>query len=370
MTPRMTHFQRFRMTVEFVSPVHVGSGHSIEPYEYDIQRSGEHAFLVLYDLVKVLTDLSPVARREFDAVLTRGDFAGVRSWLRKHADPIRHRLYQIQVQDVSEAFQSIERHLNGAQRTLAIELFTRHAATGVPYVPGSSVKGAIRTAVLAKLATERQHRGSLKEAARRGGQRFEAALQDAVHTNGGPDLYRDPFRQLAISDIDLNADSCYIDLIKIVRAIGRREQESDPGDIIMYRDVTWSELDSTDLKYTTEARILSHLNNPIVGDSNRVPYALTIDRLIRDCNEFYLPKLDSELKRFPAPEWVAEGLTKATSAMKSNQCLIRLGRHHHWDCGVIKEFAQEPKRGVNKSRSFVNGELPLGWTRLTFDPWP
>lgn len=390
--------QRYRLSLQPLSPVHVGSGETIEPYEYLLERHDEAGFLLVLDLPRLFAEMTPQQRSDYDRVVERGDFPGLRAWLRRHADPTRHRRYAIQVQDA--IYEQIEQSLDEPQRLGEIHLCTRDAHTGRPYVPGSSIKGAIRTALVDATARDAQggQAKALRELAGCAGhpkerrkiqhtQQFEAiALGHMTKDRNGrsrPDLYRDPLRQLAIADIPLADDACYIDRVQIVQRPDRRRQRDprfdtdDASDILIYRDMTWSLADDEPVAFAGEARLSPHLADPQLmkkdksGKPNWLPHAVEVEPLCAACNAFYAASLRHELETFAVPEDIAAPLLGTLDRLAANECLIRLGRHSHFECVTVSEpYRQPPETGFGKSRTYADaGRMPLGWAKLRFEPW-
>ncbi len=356
-----------------LSPIHVGSGQSIEPSQYDIVQDGDNYFLTAFNLPRVFHTLSPALRTEYDNLLRIGDWTGIRLWLRKAATRSEHRLFRVQIQP--EPAEEIRKNIDNPNRLGEIQLFTRDPAVGKPYLPGSSLKGAIRTAIVDSLArTDSANTRKLEYLARRvPGARFEAEVFGNVTIESDNtekvNLYRDPLRQLALSDLAMPDNSTYIDRIQIVQPPGRRERGSNPEDIIMYREVTWSACDGENLRFAGQLRLSPHLANRRQMGSNCLPHALDLATICRQCNAFYRPRLEAEVKKFVQDSTAAGTLLKHAAQCDDHRCLVRLGRHSHFECVTVGEpYNQPPRRGFGNTRSYVAKSLPLGWAILQFQP--
>lgn len=377
-----THFSRYRMTIEPLSPIHIGSGQTIEPYEYAVRARGGNYFLIVLDLPALMRGLSEAERREYYEVINKGDFPGLRAWLSQRADTAAHRRCVIQVQE--SAAPDLLANQNNPDRLGEIHLFTRDPGTGRPFIPGSSVKGAIRTAVLDELARKGDERQLLAVAEQcwpsdgRSGRRvspsalFEAEVLGNVD-RGRPDHYRDPFRQLAIADAPLPEDACYIDRVQIVRRVGSDNRRAPEEGIQMHRDMTWSVVDGAPTTAHADVRLISSLAEPGTMREKRMPVPLTVGGLCAACNAYYVEELEAQLDEFTPRDprmdaEVRDPLLAAAGNLAANQCVVRLGRHSHWECTVIsRPFNKPPRRGYGKTRSYAGGELPMGWARLTLE---
>jgi CRISPR-associated protein Csm5 len=294
--------------------------------------------------------------------------------LHETADPRRDFRFPVQV--APDAFQQIKANLDNPDSLGEIHLSTRDLASGRPYIPGSAIKGALRTALVDATAQEStgRRREQLEEAAenasriRGPGRQFEATALGNT-TSRGPDLYRDPLRQLAISDLFMDEGSCCIDRVSIVREDGSRA--ADPDGIAMYRDMTWSKLDDVTLAAEGEARLSPHLaegnrmGRNTDGAPNSLPFALSVEELCRRAQQFYRPRLEDELRRFRRSRH-AGALEQWVSGLGERECLVRLGRHSHVECVTVGPPWRRKSNG--RTRSYAGGEFPLGWAKLRFEP--
>lgn len=364
-------FLRYRLHVEPLTPIHVGCGQTIEPYEYDLAEDDEFYWLVVLDLGAILADMPPAVRARFDQFSQRADFPALRRWLRQHADRRRHARWRVRVDD--DAYQEILRNINNPDRLGEIHLFTRDAATGRPYLPGSSIKGAIRTALVDAAARQDARRepqlarvAQQADRERRAGVQFEAEALGNL-SGGRPDLYRDPLRQVAVSDAPLPEDACWIDRIQIIRAQGRPGPA--PRGIVIYRELAVPPEEPGTALATAELRLHHALTDRSRMRDKVLPRAWDAEAILRRCNDFYRPRLEEELGRFKMDAGTAEMLRAEAAGMKRGECLVRLGRHSHFECMTVGEpFRRAPRRGFGKSRSYAAGRLPLGWVRIRLEP--
>jgi len=376
---RNTHFERYRLILMPLSPIHTGSGETIEPYEYVLERQGENAFLHAINLPELLAHLSPDERRELDPMLERGYFPGLRSWLRSKAR--NHYRFSVLVQD--GAFNELQENQDNPKRLGQIDLMTRHPDTGNPFIPGSSIKGAVRTAIVDRAACTGDQRKLEGISKKKNSALFEAhALGhiDIDHRSQREkmNLYRDPLRQIAFSDCALPDDGTYIDRVQIVKQLHSKDRlgSADPDKIQIHRDVTWSMLDGESNPAVGECRIYHQLCEK-KGRDNRyaVSRNFTMQDVISACNDYYREEVEIQLDEFTErnrenDETVRQPLLTETRNLQENECIIRLGRHSHFECVVMsKPFNLSPDKGYGSTRTYVDGRFPLGWAKLRFEPW-
>ncbi|HOQ06163.1 MAG TPA: type III-A CRISPR-associated RAMP protein Csm5, partial [Anaerohalosphaeraceae bacterium] len=157
--------KRYKMTLTILSPVHIGSGQDIDPTEYVVKNG------VFYriDLVRFLSGMQPNLRAEFDRRVSDPNPFVIRDFIRNHVDPEKYACFKAEAGAFEQVYQE---SLSNPNRQLEVSLFTRTPGTWRAYIPGSSIKGAIRTAVINTLAQEK------KESVRQKKQEAEAKAKE------------------------------------------------------------------------------------------------------------------------------------------------------------------------------------------------
>ena len=92
---------------------------------------------------------------------------------------------------------------------------------------------------------------------------------------------------------------------------------------------------------------------------------ITPDSIIRSCNDFYIPNAREELAKFGEIilSSAKESILNQLDSLQKNQCLIRLGRHSHFENMVMTHHPKmrEPEKGYGETRSYAGGKVPMGW---------
>lgn len=363
----MTVLTSLQLTFEPLSPIHIGSGEQVDPLEYLLVAREQEHWLVRLNLPHLLSRLSQENRRTWLGLIERGHMPAIQKWLREQAEPEDY-LFSVQIPDF-QVSELLSRDIASDRAQAQVDLFTRHAATGCPYLPGSSLKGSIRTAVLQHwLSEEKSQDPILRRMAqdqRPNAAAFEARVMGNEKAGGQPDLGYDPFRQLAISDIILPMDACYIDQITIRRSPDKGGA-SDPSGIRMYRDITWSRLDGDAIAYSGQVRFHEGL-----ARNGSLQRKITPQLIIEACRNYYLPTLRRQLEQLE--NWGVDPadlapLRQIAEHPPATGCPIRLGRHSHFECVTFRApHHLRPKRGFGETRSLANNaSWPLGWAWINF----
>lgn len=368
MTERHAHFESYRLTLTPLSPLHVGTGESVEPYQYDIAE-GPPAHVAIYDVDVMLENLTEIQRRDFIRLTETTNFADLRRWFRKHPQRDQYLLTRLVLTPL--AYEGLVKNLDNPNQQGEVQLLPRDRVTQRCYIPGSSIKGALRTAIVDAAARQPDRpQYQLMAVAnnaynRWSGAQFEAQAMGNLNRSDKPDLYRDPFRQVAVSDLAVPEHGTYVDRIRILKPQG--SMGNDPSGIVMYRELTRSQVLQEPIAITGEFRLHSHLKQEL-------PLALPLTTIIDNCNQFYQVRLKHELNKYNKIKAVSERMLGSLNQLATNQCLIRLGRHSHFECVTVGEpYHQAPQKGFGATRSYAGGTsqgtpfLPLGWAILTFD---
>lgn len=367
----------YRMTLTMLSPVHIGTGEEIDPTQYIVRQRQGGIFFYAVDFPRFLADLDDRGRAEFNAAVDQGGTVYLRKFVARRFNPARHVRWTANASpDLLDAY---NKGLDSDSSQLIVHPMTRDAATGRAYLPGSSIKGAIRTAWVSARAAAYSGSQDLEQIANRFERDFEPEVLGYMdRSRGRPrgEIRADPFRALRISDAMLCEGSNAVDPVKIRRRSAQAGR-SDPSGIQMFYDATFCLVHNETI--TAEGRLT--VNERLAatpGPRERwnwphcVAGGMTAAELLKACNTFYLPKLRDEVKVFmevdPNLASIGRDLVQLAEKVTENEALIRLGRFSHFECVTVDRYRKAPKRGSGATRSMACGNTPLGWARIRLDP--
>ncbi|MFN3448275.1 MAG: RAMP superfamily CRISPR-associated protein [Roseococcus sp.] len=212
-----------RITLRLVplTPVHVGDGTEMRLDEYlfetprrEARRSDEYGeeieeeapqgppLLCRFDPARAMRAMQPLQRSAFQQALDAGKLDEAARLLRKAGKGAIVERIPISGRSAAELQAAFE---NPLRRSGHVKPFVRSG--GRPYIPGSSLKGAFRTA----LASAALPRGTRQDDA----WSHETALQAAFGLNPG-DTATDPLRFLHVSDAFLPEGATLIDRVEVM----------------------------------------------------------------------------------------------------------------------------------------------------------
>lgn len=207
----------YKYRLEILSPIHIGTGDELDSFDYVIREGKYHRI----SFQRFFESLSQNELAEFDAIDPRR-IESIREFIFNHADPAKCSLYSCSVEAGLET-----EYTRAMKRTDTRQVVFPTIRTGKemsPLIPGSSLKGAIRTAMLD--AIRLQNRPSMtKEEANELRNMLEPELLEYVDRESRWPRARignDPFRLLHVPDVTLPRDQAV--LCKAVN-VARREGE-------------------------------------------------------------------------------------------------------------------------------------------------
>ncbi len=180
--------KQFQASIEFLTPVHIGSGESLGPYEYFI-RDGKFNKL---NMPKFISSLTPEQRKSFLDLQDRDEQIKLRTFPKQNA---KKETVDLQIPVSKSIENEYNQKISGLQNRLDINLFPQDGVRKKPFLPGSSLKGAFRTAILqmfVKKNSTQDFRNNEKS--------FESTILKYAN-----DMKKDVFRALKIPDISLES---------------------------------------------------------------------------------------------------------------------------------------------------------------------
>ena len=317
----------WRLTAIPLTPIHVGDGSVLAAEEWKLGNDGR---LERFSPAAVLRAAPERTRTDYMHALERGDLTRAQTILR---DAVRPEQVQERIAVGPEARSELEATLNNPLRRGDIRPMIR---TGFrPFLPGSSVKGALRTALLSSLvpsrrddiqATKSEHRTGKGSIASRASNEVQALLLG--HEN--PD--QDPFRFVEVADLPLPPDSTRIDRVVNWRPTRLMKQKSQPAEkmqMIFERTLAWA--DGTALPWPTlqihiEAGALAAAQQRDRLRLKTPRFQLGAVQLWKAVNQFHWQIFDYERQRFfNGEQAILRNLTHAFTLRLADGTVLREG---------------------------------------------
>lgn len=356
----------FRFTP--LTPVHIGTGEVITPEQYKI----DNRTLVRFNPHAILAAWDPARRQRFERTIEANDLEQARQMLHAAAADRRFQLYR---EALGEGAATALRDAPPDRRRGEVHTIVRNLHAGKVIVPGSAVKGAIRTAIVNACAayldesTKSMIRGLLKawntpdDTARRN--RAWEALEAKALEYQRDQTERDPLRGLRVSDGELPAEAARVDRVLVKN---RSERDNQRREIQLHVERLRSRADGG-TPPSCELRLA--LAEEWVRDRRTGLRPLGWEFLIQACNAFFTGRYQAELKAFS----FLRGRAWVPDVPPPGAILLRVGRFSHFESLSVDELRsgwnqqrRRPIEGMGSSRSLCclsgGGEAPFGWVLL------
>ena len=332
---------------QILSPLHVGTGEEIPVFEYFIQNGKFYKI----DFNKTIAALSEKELEFFNSFNEKGDYLKARNFLiEKFQDTsFRNKIleFEIEVDEEVEALYNVKK--DDIKNQLLIKLNLRNRITNQIIIPGSSIKGAIRTAILNKIANLESSKFSGSA------NKIEGELLHALNRSNKIDATRDPFKYLKVEDVLLNSSSTRIS--RVVNYIKKEKGEIEPVNLQMIHEVTKSQLSGNNIKFTLRMNLSSKFFIP-----NGRGIKITPEFLITSCKEYYHTRLKQIEGSFFKGSQFEDSINRIYEAVNfdKGEFLLRVGRFS----GKMSLTLDKYRIGKQpRSRNLAAGEYPMGWIK-------
>jgi len=338
-----------------LTPVHIGTGEVIEPFNYHIKDD----VLYFLNISKFLIEVEKEVKEKFLKIIEINDIIGLRKFIRENINLDKYSVFKIKVK--SEISKEYEIKKDDLRNQLLIYPFIRNSIKNTPYIPGSSLKGAIRTAVL-NYFLQKEDLNKIKEKIKteklkQKSKKIEKLILKYNTTD------EDPFRVLKISDADLSKDSTFV-----AEVFNYNPKNSRFNSMDIRIEMTDAELVNKKIEFEIDITLLQEA---------KVSIPLNMEIIKEACNQFYkkiaLYEYEKFYKYHPELKEVSIRLLNIIEGISGNSFVVRLGRFSHAESMTLeglrkilirskgrKSFIQEE----GATRNLALKKYPLGWIKI------
>ena len=366
----MNHLSTYRLDITTLSPVHIGTGQAYDTTGYVIDGDTLHHF----DTAAAMAALSTADRDKLLALVSRsGSDALLREVQRFFHDRrealMAHASLRLPVlQGVADLYHGrigkVANHEEGGGKVinrLAVERNAYDPVRNRPVLYGSSLKGALRTALLDHY---NEGRSAFEQ---KGLHEFQGRLL-RYREDARLELERDPFRLLQIGDAAWSAGDD-LPAGEVLFAVNRKRAPvaDQHGNL---RPSRAENLYQT-LECVPGSRFRAFAASLVVQDVGRLPDAsrpklpapdrrFGIDALIDHCNAFYRPILERELGQLGERGYVDARWAKSMADLLRGPLGVKLNERHAFLLRVGRHSGAESVtlNGVRKIRIMQGGGQP------------
>jgi CRISPR-associated protein Csm5 len=350
-----------RYNIEFIPlvPIHIGTGRDVGLLEYTVIREKEKNgyCYVRFSTDRAISQMEDEQKKLFLQNIEGGDLKKLIGVLSCVVKP-EAVLYRLRTSEsfCGEYFAKKEK----IETQLIVQDMYRHPVTFVPMIPGSSLKGCLRTAIVNWKSKDKKLWPPPDKS-------FE---NDVLKYR---DAKSDPFRAVRISDCMITGEN--VELVAQVFNF-----KADFMSMHIFQEQLQGVLSGGNCigqcEFTIDDNLLA-IQNPIGYGKNEwkpLSVKINVQEIITACNSFYKKNLENEYNRFyrscnyqPLKE-TADGLNRCVATIKAEdmECLVRIGRHSHIE-NVTDANYRKPKVSKYGSTRFISEKrYPMGWAKLKF----
>ena len=373
--------EHYTLTVEPVTCVHIGTGEQLSPLDYKISRSKQgNDLFVNFSSDSILKRIAadPKKSAEFERLSSGGDMKALAGFFHENAKNADINYICHCTREFLKIWEE-NKDKDPLQNGRFVEQMYRQGMR--PVIPGSSLKGSVRTAILNAALEDCYNRNNLR------GKKDNQIQKELLDFK---DAKNDPFRTLQFGDCVFDGRGT-----QIVGALKNIKTDRD-GEVVEHKTSQilaeaikgYFMHDGTDANLAGEARFA--LDVDLAEEKEAVSKKITIQDIVNNCNDFYWREFKTEYEKFYKNACGSEcdAITKlhkelkavAEDAQKQNEFIIRVGRWSQVEFVTFDENFRSPKtrRGKDgkplpygKTRTVFNYDglyLPLGWCRCSFVP--
>lgn len=310
-------FDSYKFALETLSYIHIGSGEDYLPTNYVIDNK-KLCYFELIDLLDLGVMKKVCAIQESQGV---NQLLPIIKLFNEDAKQIKERAkYKIDVTNafVEEYKKNLEK--DSLNNDLSISRNVYDSVSGGLIIPGSSIKGAIRTAILETL---RANDNNVLELENREYEQtlltYEKELQDRM-------------KMLKLEDVSFS-----IDKNKIIYSVNCHKHKKQVGIKTVVEAINKSARSTLEMRIFNR-KYIEHKNHDINDDYYLELHVLdkifgSFENLREVCNSFYVPIIEKELKNYKAKGYITnnnhDNLQKKIDEIKKDKdsILIRVGRY-------------------------------------------
>ncbi len=352
------------LELEVLSPVHVGTGDSLDPMSYLMREEDGTPYCYTVDTAAWIghhPDPEGLAER-----FAKSELPAIRAMVAQELDPRAFGTARSKVasRDVFETYRK-EMASQASRTSLLIGPNLRNQANQAPLVPGSSLKGAMRTAVIDYLDQE-QGLG-LKAAARRGKNGYTKALQRALGS-----IQDDAFKMLKVGDFEAPVDtSLVVRAQEISLNPDKQATPKAPCEVLASMCLSGSG-NSFAWHLYGRASLGDHQSELLVINQGHFRASWDWNALADLVSRFYLSRYEKEISKFYSSgihhdtgDYLRKVLGPVIEARSQGEMFLRVGHYSHIECMTITDNNPQSSKGYGKTRTLADGFYPFGWVKLS-----
>ena len=356
--------ERYKLIIEPITPVHIGTGRKISPLDYKTvkTKTGMKYARFSSDLILQRICQNLEKSREFEHITNLADMKQIQAFFHKNFSP----------DDISYLCKMTERfeekyndniNLDPLKNACEVDELYRPVGSKYAVIPGSSIKGAIRTALM-DMCRETSNNFDFQKA--RKNKNFQNDLFDMSNAN------TDPLRCISVSDcMFVNNKMQTVGALQIIN-----EFLSEKNNSQIFAEVISGKLMEECVSEEFFISIDKDIQASINPKTNEryIKKSFSMKDIHDECNYFFGENFLQEYSHFYQKAnsekfELIHNLKKQIDKIreKENSFIIRLGRWSQFE--FVTLYDEKKKMGKSRTLFDYNGQyLPMGWCKCTIKP--
>ena len=374
--------ERFKLTIEPLTPVHIGTGVELTPLDYkvtsklgttDFKKNMYFKFSSDKILKRMIESGDTQKLAKFEEASVKGNMKELQSFFQQNLASLEDLDYPCEVTNGFVKRYSENQGKDPYDNASKVYQMYRPEGLKTPVIPGSSLKGSIRTAILNSILynISNEKYDKLKDDFQeirndKDKPKFESKLQRAL-LGSYSDAKNDPFRAIQIADCSFSAKNSQLvgELYNV--SLNQQNKKIERLKIQILAEVIKGNLMGISEKTETTLLIDTDLLN-----TNQIAKKITAEEIVKACNDFFKIQFDNEFEKF-YEVCESENCSKLDELDKQisnivnsndNSFVIRVGRWSQVEFVTFGSDFRSPKTSKDKKTG-----KPKGWggTRTLFD---
>lgn len=361
--------RRYKIEASAAWHVHVGGGdeHKLDPLSYVVKESVKDGKPYFYriDVGEMMKNDSSFAD-SFIRIVERDDsIHDLRKMIYDNFNPEMKKTWFHRA-EVSDGFwEKYKKNVDDLSLNNQLLVHCMPLTAGRVYIPGSSIKGAIRTAVLDRLALKNGYENTVKEVNRLpGGYGKERANIIEKHLLNYSEIQGDPFKAVKVTDAFIPADSTMITEVKNIPKNKNQCKNKYESTLQNFVEMVKP---GTEFEFNISIEDKAGMKGVDIKK-----YYLTIEEIMAKCFTYYKSVIEYERNKYykdnkSANKRSLEALAKISGGddkVLPGYSLIRLGRFSHLESITYNNRGKgklcQPPQKYGTTRNLVDSEYPCG----------
>lgn len=381
--------ERYKLIIEPITPVHIGTGVELTPLDYkvtsklgtlDFKKNMYFKFSSDKILRRMIETGDTNKLIQFENASVQGNMKELQNFFQQNLTSVEDLDYPCEVTDGFVKRCSENKSKDPYDNASKVYQMYRPEGQKTPVIPGSSFKGAIRTAILNSILyhiSDEKYEELVNEFSNirndRDKPKFGSKLQKSLLGNYS-DAKDDPFRAIQIADCSFPAKNSQIvgELYNVTSNQHRIER---------IRIQILAEAIKGFLLGAAEKAETALLIDTNLLSTHQIKKKISAKEIVQSCNEFFAEQFYNEFEKFY--EDISDNsctlinkLEEILSDIKSkdsNTFMVRVGRWSQvefvtMDSGFRNPKTSKKKWGGTRTLFDYNGQyLPMGWCKCTIE---